>query len=77
MADSAAQMWRPQMSNVYAGLLVIVALITMAAVGTLALTAVTDVGSFAYRVSKGRPVVRGGMTIATPWRIISRRSFKR
>jgi hypothetical protein len=55
-------MWRAQMSRVYAGLLVVVALITMAAVGTLALTAVTDVGSFAYRVLKGRPAVHGAIS---------------
>jgi hypothetical protein len=40
------------MSKVYAGLLVIVALIAMAMLGTLALVVVTDVGSFAYRVLK-------------------------
>jgi len=40
----------------------VVALITMAAVGTLALTAVTDVGSFAYRVLKGRPAVHGAIS---------------
>jgi hypothetical protein len=40
------------MSKVYAGLLVVVALITMAAIGTLALVAVTDVGSLAYRALK-------------------------
>jgi hypothetical protein len=32
------------MSKVYAGLLVVVALIAMAAIGTLALVVVTDVG---------------------------------
>jgi hypothetical protein len=44
------------MSKVYAVLLLVVALITMAAIGTLALTVVTDVGSFAYRVLKGYPL---------------------
>jgi hypothetical protein len=40
------------MSKVYAGLLVGVALIAMAAIGTLALTVVTDIGYLAYRVLK-------------------------
>jgi hypothetical protein len=40
------------MSKFYAGLLVGVALIAMAAIGTLALVAVTDVGYLAYRVLK-------------------------
>jgi len=40
------------MSKVYAVLLVVVALTTMAAIGTLALVVVTDVGSLAYRVLK-------------------------
>jgi len=40
------------MSKLYAVLLVVVALITMAAIGTLALVVVTDVGSLAYRVLK-------------------------
>jgi hypothetical protein len=40
------------MSKVYAGLLVGVALIAMAATGILALTVVTDVGYLAYRVLK-------------------------
>jgi hypothetical protein len=40
------------MSKVYAVLLVMVALITMAAIGTLALVVVTDVGDVAYRVLK-------------------------
>jgi hypothetical protein len=40
------------MSKVYAVLLVVVALIAMATIGTLALVVVTDVGSFAYRVLK-------------------------
>jgi hypothetical protein len=47
------------MSRVYAGLLVVVALFAMAAIGTLALVVVTDVGSFAYRVLKGRDLERG------------------
>jgi hypothetical protein len=37
------------MSKVYTGLLVAIALIAMAAVGTLVLTVVTDVGYLAYR----------------------------
>jgi len=41
-----------QMSKVYAVLLVVVALITMAAIGTLALVVVTDVGYLAYQVFK-------------------------
>jgi hypothetical protein len=41
-----------QMSKVYAGLLIAIALIAMAAIGTLALTVVTDVGHLAYRVLK-------------------------
>jgi hypothetical protein len=40
------------MSKIYAGLLVGVALITMAAVGTLGLVAVTDVGYLGYRLLK-------------------------
>jgi hypothetical protein len=40
------------MSKVYAVLLVVVALITMAAIGTLTLVVVTDVGYLAYRVLK-------------------------
>jgi hypothetical protein len=40
------------MSKVYAGLLVVVALITMAAIGTVGLVVVTDVGYLAYRVLK-------------------------
>jgi hypothetical protein len=40
------------MSKVYAGLLVAIALIAMAAIGTLALVAITDVGYLAYRVPK-------------------------
>jgi hypothetical protein len=40
------------MSKVYAGLLVGVALIAMAAIGTLGLVVVTDVGYLAYRVLK-------------------------
>jgi hypothetical protein len=40
------------MAKVYAGLLVGVALIGMAAIGTVALVAVTDVGYVAYRVLK-------------------------
>jgi hypothetical protein len=40
------------MSKVYAGLLVAIALIAMAAIGTLVLTVVTDVGSLAYQVLK-------------------------
>jgi hypothetical protein len=40
------------MSKVNAGLLVVVALIGMAAIGTVALTVVTDVGYLAYRVLK-------------------------
>jgi hypothetical protein len=56
------------MSKVYAGLLVGIALIAMAAIGTQALTAVTDVGSIAYRVLKGRPVVRGAISPNSKWR---------
>ncbi len=62
LADNAARMWRPQMSKIYAALLVVAALITMAAVGTLTLAVVTDVGPFAYRVLKGRPLVRGAIS---------------
>jgi hypothetical protein len=40
------------MSKVYVVLLVVVALITTAAIGTLALVVVTDVGYLAYRVLK-------------------------
>lgn len=40
------------MSKVYAGLLIVVALTSMAAIGTLGLIAVTDVGYLAYRVLK-------------------------
>jgi hypothetical protein len=40
------------MSKVYAVLLVVVALITMAAIGTLGLVVVTDVGYVTYRVLK-------------------------
>ena len=40
------------MSKVYAGLLVGVGLIAMAAIGTLASVVVTDVGYLAYRVLK-------------------------
>lgn len=40
------------MSKVYAGLLVAVALIAMAAIGTLGLVVVTDVGYVAYRLLK-------------------------
>jgi hypothetical protein len=40
------------MTKVYAGLLVGVALITMAAVGMVGLVAVTDVGYVAYRLLK-------------------------
>jgi hypothetical protein len=40
------------MSKIYTGILVGVALIAMAAIGTLALTVVTDVGYLAYRVLK-------------------------
>jgi hypothetical protein len=40
------------MPKLYAVLLVVVALITMAAIGTLALVVVTDVGYVAYRVLK-------------------------
>ena len=40
------------MSKVYAGLLVGVALIAIAAIGTLALTVVTDVGYLAHRALK-------------------------
>jgi len=36
------------MSKVYAALLVVIALIGMAAIGTLALVAVTDVGYMAF-----------------------------
>jgi hypothetical protein len=47
--------WPPrgaQMSKVYAVLLVVVALITMAAIGTLGLVVVTDVGYLAYQIFK-------------------------
>jgi hypothetical protein len=40
------------MSKIYTGLLVGVALIAMAAIGTLALVVITDVGYLAYRVLK-------------------------
>jgi hypothetical protein len=40
------------MAKIYAGLLVGVALIAMAAIGTLSLVAVTDAGYLAYRVLK-------------------------
>jgi hypothetical protein len=40
------------MSKVYAVLLIGVALITMAAIGTLGFVVVTDVGYLAYRVLK-------------------------
>lgn len=40
------------MSKVYAVLLIGVALITMAGIGTLGLVVVTDVGYLAYRVLK-------------------------
>ena len=40
------------MSKVYAGLLVGVALVTTAAIGTLGLVVVTDVGYVAYRLLK-------------------------
>ena len=40
------------MSKVYAGLLVVSALIAMAAIGTLSFVAVTDVGYLAYRLLK-------------------------
>jgi len=40
------------MSKVYTGLLVAIALIVMAAIGTLALVVVTDVGYLEYRVLK-------------------------
>ena len=43
---------RSRISKVYAGLLVGVALIAMAAIGAVALVAVTDVGYLAYRVLK-------------------------
>jgi hypothetical protein len=43
---------RSQMSKVYAGLLVVSALIAMAAIGTLGLVAVTDVGYVAYQLLK-------------------------
>jgi hypothetical protein len=43
---------RSQMSKVYAGLLVVSALIAMAAIGTLSFVAVTDVGYLAYRLLK-------------------------
>jgi hypothetical protein len=45
-----------QMSKVYAGLLVAVALIAMAAIGTLALIVITDVSYWAYQA------LRPGMT---------------
>jgi hypothetical protein len=44
------------MSKVYAGLLVAVALIAMAAIGTLALVVITDIGYLAYQA------LRPGMT---------------
>ena len=40
------------MSRVYSGLLVAVALIAMAAIGTLSLVVVTDVGHLGYRLLK-------------------------
>jgi len=40
------------MSKVYAGLLVVAALIATAAIGTLSLVVVTDVGYVAYRLLK-------------------------
>jgi hypothetical protein len=40
------------MSKVYTGLLVAIALIGMAAIGTVTLVVVTDVGYLAYRVLK-------------------------
>jgi len=43
---------RSQMSKIHAGLLVGVALIAMAAIGTLSLVVVTDVGYLAYRLLK-------------------------
>jgi hypothetical protein len=43
---------RSQMSKVYAGLLVVAALIATAAIGTLSLVVVTDVGFVAYRLLK-------------------------
>jgi hypothetical protein len=53
---------RSQMSKVYAGLLVGVALITMTAIGTLSLVAVTDVGYAAYRLLKpGKYPWRGAL----------------
>jgi hypothetical protein len=50
--DAKAFVGLRTMSKVYAVLLVVVALITMAAIGTLALVVVTDVGYLAYRVLK-------------------------
>jgi hypothetical protein len=47
-----------QMSKLYAALLVVVALMGMAAIGTLALVVVTDAGNLAY------PTLRPGMN---PW----------
>jgi hypothetical protein len=46
------RIWRSQLPKVYSGLLVGVALIGTAEIGTLALTVVTDVGYLAYRVLK-------------------------
>jgi hypothetical protein len=74
-ADAMRQDLGSQMSKVCAGLLLGVALIAMAAVGTAALVVVTDAGAFAYRVLKGRPIVRGAISqnwnrraIITAWR---------
>lgn len=40
------------MTKVYGGLLVVVSLMAMAAIGTLTLVVVTDVGYLAYRALK-------------------------
>jgi hypothetical protein len=40
------------MSRLYAGILVAIALIAMAAIGTLSLVVVTDVGYLGYRLLK-------------------------
>jgi hypothetical protein len=59
---------RSQMSNIHAGLLVGVALIAMAAIGTLSLVVVTDVGYLAYRLLKSGtyPWARRGQSKEAP-----------
>jgi hypothetical protein len=51
-ADAVRQDLDSQMSKIYAGVLVGVALNTLAAIGALGLVVVTDVGYLAYRVLK-------------------------